>query len=285
MKRNIVLFAPILLLLIAYVNLNARTSARIIYYLDQKSAGSPTYFVAASQKQTQTQTKPQTQTQTQAESQSQSQPQTLYIGFPVELKWKYRTNSPIIAQPQTDSTTVYVATKGGYIHRVKQDDGTGVWKFNLGDGVEDAFLLNNGVLYVGTQRGFLFAFRADNGKQIWSQRLSEESFLTFPAISGNYVYFVGVHGTIVCLNAEDGDFIWKFKVNADCLTAPFVQNGLVFAGCNDRNFYALDAKAGFVKWKYIAGAEVAGSPIANNECVFFGSDDGYFYCLRIDNGK
>src|SRR5580765_3202846 len=133
MKKNFLLFAPIVLLLLAYVNVNARTAHRLLGYFDAHSVGQPVFFAetqtqtnpAQTQTQTQTETQSQTQTQTQTQSQSQTQSQPLFIGFPMEASWRYKTGSPLVAQPQTDKSTVFIANKSGFVHRVNQVDGTG----------------------------------------------------------------------------------------------------------------------------------------------------------------
>src|SRR5262249_34968947 len=143
------------LLLLVYLNLSAHTAHRILALIQPQALAEPVFFVDTHagtqtqtqiQTQTQTQTKAQTQTQTQTRSQSQSQTQTqtqpqsqpLYIGFPMQITWKFKASGPLIAQPQVDAASVYCVSKDGIVYRINQSDHTQIWKRNIGDVVEEA---------------------------------------------------------------------------------------------------------------------------------------------------
>jgi outer membrane protein assembly factor BamB len=291
MKKNLIFISILVILACLHLQLNASTARKLIATLARKPA--PVFFTAVdsgsgSQTQTapQTQTQSQSQTRTQSQSQSQTQQtQTLYIGFPMKLTWKFNTNGPVIAQPQTDSAAVYCLSKPGTVYGVNQTDGKQIWKTNLGDSAEEAFLLKNDVLYEGTQRGFIFAVEKKKGKQLWNQKLEGESFLTMPAADETNIYFSGAQGTVVALKQGTGAFLWKFKTGSTCSTTPFLKNNTLFIGCDDHFLYAIDSAAGYVRWKFNAGYPVKGSPVADSEYVFVGNEDGIFYCLQASNGN
>lgn len=140
-KKNVVLILIIFAVTFSYLNLSAKTARRIlgtlqsggsseyapvstpVYFADNQQAEEPLAhrllaqvfpqtFGGQTQSQhlSQTQTQKQTLSQTQSQTQTQ-QTQTLYIGFPLQVSWRYKTNGPIIAQPQTDATSVFVAAK------------------------------------------------------------------------------------------------------------------------------------------------------------------------------
>jgi len=292
MRKNLAAALLIVLLVLLHFQLNATTSRRLIaamraeqmpiFFAEASPSGSSQTQTSRTQTQTQTQKRPQSQSQTQ--SQPQSQTQKLYIGFPMIEGWTFHTGAPLIAQPQTDPTSVYCASKAGVISSLNQEDGKQIWRANVSDTIEEAFLLNENTLYIGTQRGFLFALDKKTGKQLWSESVDGESFVTRPAIDDASVYFQGAHGTVVSMNQKTGKLIWKFRAGGESATSPFVKNGMLFLGCDDHQIYALDSKAGFLKWKYNTNAAVKGSPIASSQYVFAGNELGLFYCLRIENG-
>src|SRR5204862_7214487 len=136
-----------------------------------------------------------------------------------------------------------------------------------------------------TQNGILLALNAKDGKELWLQKVEGETFLTMPARDAANVYFTGSKGTTVALNRATGDLVWKFKANSECHTNPFLMNGMIFFGCNDRNLYALDSKAGFVRWKFTARAPIMASPMGTGSSIFFGSEDGLIYALDSSTGS
>src|SRR5262249_22230417 len=104
-----------------------------------------------------------------------------------------------------------------------------------------------------------------------------------PEADEKHLYVAGQKSPILCLDRRKGAIVWKFKAPQSC-TGLFVANGMVYAGCLDKNLYALDALAGFVKWKFIAAAAIQCAPVANSEGVFYGSEDGYVYWLDAMKG-
>jgi eukaryotic-like serine/threonine-protein kinase len=307
MKKTIITAAVVCILLFFYLSLNAKTSHRILGVLQAQVSESPQFYIEKSaddvtvgerlvaqlvtqtqrmlglpQTQSQSQTQTQMQTQRQTQSQSQTQTQTLYIGFPMQLTWKFKAESPLIAQPQTDSTSVYCVTKSGVSHRVDQKDGNELWKLNLGDVVEEGILLKDKVLYVATQNGLIFAIDAGKGKQIWRQKVEGENFSTMPSADDKNLYLLSVAGTAISLDRKSGNIIWRFKALGECLTTPFLSGKELIFGCNDKNLYVIDTSAGFVKWKFMADAQIMGSPVASDTDVFFGDEQGKFY--RISKG-
>ncbi|HET6266802.1 MAG TPA: PQQ-binding-like beta-propeller repeat protein, partial [Acidobacteriota bacterium] len=276
-KKNAVLILIIFAVTFSYLNLSAKTARKIlgtfqsagssehapvttpVYFADNRPAEEPLAHRLLAQVfpqtfggQTQSQHLPQSQTQTQKQTQSQTQTQTqqtqtLYIGFPLQVSWRYKTNAPLIAQPQTDATSVFIAAKSGIVHRVTQTQGTVMWKVNVGDAIEDAFWYDQGILYVGTQNGLMLALQSTTGKEIWLQHLSDESFLTTPALDKTSIYYTGLHGTVVCLNRADGQILWKFKTSGACHVSPYILDNTLYVASDDRYLYALDKTAGFVR--------------------------------------
>ncbi len=72
--------------------------------------------------------------------------------------------------------------------------------------------------------------------------------------------------------------IWKYKVGGPEISAPIVDNGILFVGSDDNNLYAIDATTGEPKWQYPALGRVY-TPTAKNGMVFAASFDNYIYAL------
>lgn len=79
------------------------------------------------------------------------------------------------------------------------------------------------------------------------------------------------------------DLIWKYKVGVSDISAPIVDNGILFVGSDDNNLYAIDAATGKPKWEYSALGKVY-TPTAKDGLVFAASFDNYLYALD-SNGK
>jgi outer membrane protein assembly factor BamB len=203
----------------------------------------------------------------------------------MQLKWKFRTSGPVIAQPQVDSTSVYVASKPGVLYRINQTDKKQIWRRNLGETIEEGLLLQNEMLYYGTEKGRIGAVDLAKGRDVWTQRVANESFLAQPALDEKNIYWVSKQGIISAWNKTNGQPIWRFNAESTCETTPFVTAKSVYVGCDNHALYAIDKTAGFVQWKFFAAQAIKGSPIAHNGIVLFGSEDTHFYAVHEKDGS
>ena len=203
----------------------------------------------------------------------------------MQQKWKFSTSGPVIAQPQLDSKSVYVASKPGVIYKINQDDKKQIWRRNFGETIEEGFLLIGQILYYGTQKGRLGALETSKGRDLWSVISPADSFMTQPAVDEKNIYWVSQQGTIAAYSKANGKPVWKFNAQSSCVTTPFISSKSLYVGCDNHILYALDKDAGFVQWKFFAAKEIKGSPVVENGIVFFGSDDTYFYALHENNGS
>ncbi|HAK79325.1 MAG TPA: hypothetical protein DCM71_21075 [Runella sp.] len=83
------------------------------------------------------------------------------------------------------------------------------------------------------------------------------------------------------VTAEDAS-TQVYKVSVTVATPP--NNGTVYVGNLDGNFYALDALTGTEKWKFKTGASINSTPTVVNGVVFFASWDKKLYALDAETG-
>jgi len=77
---------------------------------------------------------------------------------------------------------------------------------------------------------------------------------------------------------------WRFQTGGPVLSSPAVDNGTVYFGSSDQDFYAVEQATGKLKWKFHTESAVASSPAVANGTVYFGSFDGAFYALDAARG-
>jgi len=121
-----------------------------------------------------------------------------------------------------------------------------LWSFQTGGPIASQPAIVNGVAYVGSWDGYEYAFNLTTGAQVWKT-------------------YLGV------TNGE-GDCNPQ---SAGVSSAPTVQNGVVYVGGGDTNWYALDASTGNVLWKvYTGDNSVAGGHYNWSSPLLYG---GYAY--------
>lgn len=74
---------------------------------------------------------------------------------------------------------------------------------------------------------------------------------------------------------------WKFKAGESDISAPVIDNGILFIGSDNNKLYAIDANTGKLKWSYSTFGKVY-TPTAKNRMVFAASFDNYIYALDFN---
>jgi len=111
---------------------------------------------------------------------------------------------------------------------------------------------------------------------------------------GNVLYFGACDKRVYCVS-DQGQLIWKFSTNGVNIS-PTVDNGRLFIGSFDENFYCLDADNGRLLWKFGTNGMIASKPCTfggngsrggdeRGSRVCFGSKDANVYCLDADSGE
>lgn len=159
------------------------------------------------------------------------------------------------------------------VHQVTQagllQDGT---IFVLWDDTSPAFLSPNGVQQPrpGT---------VPNGQTWWDAQVGIPQHCFPPAFGSDGLRYVACKDRLLVLKPSGDLVVWSFPVQGWAAQPAIAEDGTVYFGAADHNFYALGAD-GELKWKFSTGDKVRSTPaIAKDGTVFFGSDDHHLYAL------
>jgi outer membrane protein assembly factor BamB len=106
--------------------------------------------------------------------------------------------------------------------------------------------------------------------------------ISAPIIDEGILFIGSDNNYIFALDALKGELKWRYSTLGKVYT-PAAKNGMVFAASYDNNLYALDYK-GNLKWKYNTGFSMSSPPIVYNNNLYGGSDR-YIYAIYIINGS
>ncbi len=145
------------------------------------------------------------------------------------------------------------------------------WKATgLGRGFSGVAVVANRIYTMGDINGSqgVLCLKAANGEHVWAERIGNEwepkgyaGPRCTPSVDGNFVYAVGAHGDIACLNAKNGKPIWNRNFVSDFRgrmhsgwgfsESPLVDGNLVICtpGGPDAILAALDKKTGNTVWQ------------------------------------
>jgi outer membrane protein assembly factor BamB len=131
--------------------------------------------------------------------------------------------------------------------------------------------------------------RLDNAAEVrvlWSADVGDaERFLFSPAYAGDSVFAAANDGTVVRLNAKNGDELWRISleqrlaggVGADALT--------VAVSTADGEVMALDAASGKLRWRARVSSEVLAPPTVGDGLVVARSIDNRLFAFGDQDGK
>ena len=118
-----------------------------------------------------------------------------------------------------------------------------------------------------------------------------------PAVVGNTVYFASRSsaeansgGMLYAIDTNTGAEKWRYPGNEGLpgkflfLTAPTVQDGVVYIGASDGNMYAVDANTGKLVVRYRTTRPINSAAVIDNGSLVFGSDEGTLYNLNPQTG-
>jgi outer membrane protein assembly factor BamB len=147
-----------------------------------------------------------------------------------------------------------------------------LWQYPAGSAFSSFACVGGKVYTCGTKdkKQVLFCFQADSDKVIWARPFAKEyrerqggdGTRATPTVDDGRVYVFGPYGTLLCLDAEKGDEIWKKRFSNRPIWgysgSVLIEGNLaiVSPGAKDGALLALDKKTGKEIWR--CGKEPAG---------------------------
>jgi outer membrane protein assembly factor BamB/predicted phosphodiesterase len=113
---------------------------------------------------------------------------------------------------------------------------------------------------------------------------SNANVISTPANNNGLVIFGNSTGKVQALSAETGKNIWSYDTQGGIFSSPAVFKNSVIMGSGDGNIYSLDAASGKLNWKTKTDHSVLGSPVVENGIVFIGGSDGKFRAIDAETG-
>jgi outer membrane protein assembly factor BamB len=140
-----------------------------------------------------------------------------------------------------DGGSIYVGTVSGTLYKVASASGQVQWTYHPGSGMESDVAAAGGLVYLKDNNGTLHAINAATSKQVWT-RTSTATVVYGLTVAGGRVYYTTALA-LQALDAKSGAPVWAFTApnNAELLSTPAVDGGLVFIGCYDDGLYAVQA--------------------------------------------
>ncbi|MBN1160244.1 MAG: PQQ-binding-like beta-propeller repeat protein [Candidatus Diapherotrites archaeon] len=157
------------------------------------------------------------------------------------------------------------------------------WKFNLGDRIRSAPVVDNNTVYITSEDGYLYAIDV-NGTQNWKKQIALSATLEFtssPVINGSTVYVASKDTNVYSLDADDGSTNWSYSAGGSIYSSPILYSDHLIFGSADGKVYDVNATTGNLKWSYNTGNAIWSSPALYNNYIYIGSDSKKVYQLDL----
>ena len=215
-------------------------------------------------------------------------------------RWQTRVSSEVMTVPRVGAGMVFVRTADDFLWALRAADGGTRWSFNvegrslaLRGGSRPAF--DNGRVYAGFSTGELVALESADGQPAWRETIASPSGRTelermvdvdaAPRVVEGMIIAAAYHGSVVALNAKDGQQLWqrKFSVYND----PAVSGDRVFLTTAEGEVIALERSNGGTLWtqKALRDAGALSDPVLTERAVVVADGHGRVTWFHRDTGK
>jgi outer membrane protein assembly factor BamB len=208
------------------------------------------------------------------------------------------------------------------------EDGIEVWSRDIGMSKTSPVLYDDKLL-VSSVDNKVYSLNRNNGKIVWTYSgtgnySAPKAFYTSPTIYDSIMVIGNTNGSMYALDMQNGRDLWEFKTDGPIYADASIDEGKIFFGSDDNNFYclsldgkviwkkgmktsfkssssfykdmiiisavdgyvyALDKMNGDQKWRFKTNGTLWASPVVHKDKVFIGSFDMNFYCLDANTGN
>jgi outer membrane protein assembly factor BamB len=164
------------------------------------------------------------------------------------------------------------------------------WSLNTHALIEFPPAIANGVAYVVNKYGNPAAVRLSDRKILWRRTTKENLHgapldVTGPAYHEGHVFYAGIGGYLVSVDAENGHVDWLRDVHAHLESSPLVVGDTLYIGTDTAKLLAVDTADGKVRWTFAAPGAIKSSPSYDDGNVFLADYQGSAYAVDAKTGK
>ncbi|QLE02457.1 PQQ-binding-like beta-propeller repeat protein [Galbibacter sp. BG1] len=191
-----------------------------------------------------------------------------------------------MSKPTAANGLVYFGSPIRFVYAVDANNGKEKWKFEAGASLCGAPVYDNDKIYFGVHSGEdeFYCLDAQTGEVIWKQDVGW--VWGSPNVSDGIVYISGIDGNVQALDANNGQIIWRHRLDRSICSEPAVEGDQVFFGSWDHYLYGMNKKTGNINWKFhLSGGTDSGVQIVKDGKIYLPIGGPRFRCLNAKTGE
>ena len=162
-----------------------------------------------------------------------------------QLRWDFETDQSIWSRPLFVNGALLFTSLDHHLYALDADDGSEIWRLNLGGAAPVTPVEYNGRLYTGTFSRKIFSISPDG--KILAEYSTEDWVWGAPAIAEGVLYAADLGGNVYALEIWESNFrlLWQAVVSERAIrAAPVVSGEYVIVAGRDQNLYWLGRNDG-----------------------------------------
>lgn len=226
-----------------------------------------------------------------------SEVEQLSLANPLVVKWSFETEDIINLTPAVNKERIYLPLAAGTLLSLRLDDGTLVWRAEVGGQITASPLADERTIYIASgpksvqttppasvAKPALRALGPGSGITLWMKTLPS-SLTGVIAASETTLFGCAEDGRMYAIRKSDGTLLWVSRNERPFTPSPVIKGERLYVGSVDGSVYALDQGSGRVIWRYRTGAAVSTHPVVSGQAVYVGSADNNIYAISLLNGR
>lgn len=122
--------------------------------------------------------------------------------------------------------------------------------------------------------------------ELWQRNdVAFDHIVASPLQVENTVFVGTADNTVVALDAETGETLWRFTAGHSIWGQPVYKDNVLYVASLDKSLHALNAETGEEIWVARFSGALASQPVVNSNLVYVSSFDGQVHAVDITTGE
>ncbi len=198
--------------------------------------------------------------------------------MPVEVRWTFNTDGPILAGPAVVAGRIYITTGDGRALALERDTGQPVWEFPTVVPSDTSPAIAGDLLFFGLRNKRFIALNRETGDLLWEKDLGNP-VLASPVVADGTVYIGSTNRQLYALDVATGEERWTITVGGWIVAPVAYRDDQVAVASQDGLLHIVEAKTGRTRFVYDAGWPIMGAPAIHEDRVLVVSHRGTVWSL------
>jgi len=193
-------------------------------------------------------------------------------------------SSEIINKYSSQDKKLLPFVYNGFIYTFSVDRKLLLWKFFIGGDLENPFVLDNNQLFFFDIYNRLYSVDFIDGKLRWVKAIDNE-IIGKPVIIKGSVVVITQNGRILVFSKSSGKLIELYDTKHEIAGGGNFYKDLMVVTFKEGMIIAYNIYTGKKVWQFINTGFISIKPIIDEGKLFFGTWDNNFYSLDLEKGK